>query len=458
VSATPIGALVVLLGLVLSVRGVVVAQVFLCLLAATTAAGLPGGAVLTPGVLFSPFFVARSWRYRPLGGHRVSRPTFTLLCLTLWIVVGAFILPRAFERDVMVYALDRARGGITLQPLVPSSGNFTQPTYAVGQFAVFCAARAFFARAMFSEAFLRAGVALAAANAFAAMLGLVCFHAGIPDPLAGLRDAYAVFATYDVGGMVRIQGTFSETSGFSSFTLGLFAFTTSLWFQRAGGRYVGLLSLVLLALLLLSTSTTAYVALFLLGSIVLVDTALGTLRRRVPKRVATLVILGLCIAALFVSVVSFELEIGHRVAVFLESSVFGKMESSSGLERTSWNRQAWQCFLSSYGLGVGTGSTRSSSLLFVLLSNAGLPGTLLFVIFIGYCVRGTRSLQPGARAAAYAIVGWLCSAALISGVYDLGLAFYVFAAAATTSREPRRALAADLPAAPPADLPMNRHA
>ena len=108
-----------------------------------------------------------------------------------------------------------------------------------------------------------------------------------------------------------------------------------------------------------------------------------------------------------------------RVAEFAQATVLSKMQSSSGVERNSWNQQAWSNFRDSYGLGVGLGSARASGFALVLLSNVGLAGTL---------------------------TGWpLASATAHSAaVFDLGIAFYVFAAAASVRVRPLAATAADV--------------
>jgi hypothetical protein len=142
-------------------------------------------------------------------------------------------------------------------------------------------------------------------------------------------------------------------------------------------------------------------------------------------------------------------EFADRLAEFFGVTVARKLDSLSGLERGSWNQQAWINFLDSRGLGVGLGSARASSYVLVLLSNVGLFGATLFLLFLG-CVLWSpgptdaltvadahaRAVQ---RAARHAVLAAVIAATVSAVVFDLGLSFYAFAAAAATPALARRA-------------------
>jgi hypothetical protein len=58
-----------------------------------------------------------------------------------------------------------------------------------------------------------------------------------------------------------------------------------------------------------------------------------------------------------------------------------KGESGSFINRTAADLYSLQLVFQTYGLGVGLGSNRSSSLLATLVSNVGVAGTLAFLVF-----------------------------------------------------------------------------
>ena len=128
-----------------------------------------------------------------------------------------------------------------------------------------------------------------------------------------------------------------------------------------------------------------------------------------------------------------ELEPALAVVRFVESTLVNKLESPSGIERSSWNAHAWANFLDTYGLGVGLGGARASSFILVLLSNIGVVGTLLFAGFVVEVLRPKPALQrsPTSEAARHAVVASLIAAAISCPVYDMGLCFYAFCAAAS---------------------------
>src|SRR5260370_34676128 len=100
--------------------------------------------------------------------------------------------------------------------------------------------------------------------------------------------------------------------------------------------------------------------------------------------------------------------------------------------RSSANNQAWSNFVDTYGLGVGLGTTKASSFAIVLVSNLGVVGAALFLAFLVNVLRA-----PGAetsavvRAARAAVLAALIAACTSGTVFDLGVAFFAFAPAAT---------------------------
>jgi hypothetical protein len=362
--------------------------------------------------------------------------------LVLWGLLSAVLLPRAFAGQTQILTVDRSSSEleVALHQLHPVSGNVTQSAYLIGAFLVFLAARAVLIDRIRMQWLRDAVLLLTALNAFAAFLNLAEYWLGFPKLLPYLRTAnYAMFDAYEEAGLVRIQGTFSETSAFSAFTLPLFAFCANCWLNRERPTYSGTLALLSLVLLLSSTSGTAYTSLaaYLVGVLILM--AWRSLRGSGEQsHAATLAAAGAIVGIVSSYVLCFEPRVLHRIGEFFQVTVLNKLQSQSGVERTSWNEQAWQNYLDTWGIGVGLGSARASSFLLVLLSNLGTIGICTFSGFLFELLRsdpGTGPQQmPISSASRHAAVASLIAASVSGGVFDLGVVFYIFAAAASAAR------------------------
>jgi hypothetical protein len=426
------------------------------LLGATAAVIIPGyGATILPSVLFIPFLVGHALLKKGSGGllRQVEFPNagFWLLYFVIWGGLTAYYMPRLFGDRILVHSINRGMDVLAseavsvqlhLSALQPVSGNITQVGYAVGGLCTFVAVRALLDDNHGMRHFRDAALLLAGLNVLAALLDLGEFYAGIPGVLDYVRTArYTLHVDEILAGVHRVSGTFSESSVFAAFTLPLFAFTLVVW--RSGNRRLlsGLLALASLMLLLMSTSATAYVGLaiylaILCGSVVWrsLDT---DLTRSFCLVLATLILT----ATVLFSILMFVPDALGQLSGFLDRTVLDKLESASGMLRASVNRQAWSNVVDTYGTGVGLGSAQASSFVLVLLSNTGLVGTLLFAAFLfPMCNRGRRPLRDRndaptpeevtRRAARHAVLASLIAATLSGLVFNLGMAFYAFAAAA----------------------------
>lgn len=74
------------------------------------------------------------------------------------------------------------------------------------------------------------------------------------------------------------------------------------------------------------------------------------------------------------------------IQLVYESSIAGKTETSSFEDRTAADRMGYEAFETTWGMGIGLGSHRPSTLPAALLSNVGMAGTLAFLAFIGLCL------------------------------------------------------------------------
>lgn len=443
---TPIALIVLLAGWLARGEGMLKVLMLGCLFGAAAAVALPalGGAPITPAVMLLPFLVWRALQEQGVQGmaRQLAFPGvgFWLLLLVLWGVASAWFLPRLFAGETLVRAADRASmQGVKLLVLQPLATNFTQSAYLLGGLAAFVSVRCLLQAPGRMAAFRDAVLLVAMVNIGAALLNLLEIYLGLPSLLGLVRNAgYAVMVGGSVGGLQRISGTFAESSAFSTFTLPLFAFVASLWHDGVARPRSGRVALALLCLLLLSTSSTAYAGLAayaaLLGGAAVVRTMTGPNPVRIGPVAAALW------AAAVAACVIVLLRPGTFDAVvqFFEVALVRKLESSSGLERSSWNLQAWTNFIDSNGVGIGLGSARASSFALVLLSNLGVAGAVLFAAFVVQLFRmpPASATPPAAdlavvRAARRAVLAVLIAASASATVFDLGIAFYAYAAAGT---------------------------
>jgi hypothetical protein len=447
------GIVVILIGLLVlytSFRGAIYAMAAFALFAMTLALSL-GNVGIMPAQLFLIFFALRAFNL--VGGKGIAdsfsidKPGFWLLCTAVWGVVGSVLLPRLMHGTTLVYPVDRSvSGAALLQPLGPVSGNLSQAIYCIGDVIVYACMYAFLRfrgayRALASGIFL-----LTILDVLAGVVDFVTHAAGM-DVMSVLKTAqYADLSGEELGGLVRITGTFAETSAFSSFTLPLFAFSLNLWLVGYRRKLAGALAIATGGLLLMSTSGTAYVGLAAYLSI-MVFSRPGRVSRSAVARKQRLWILAACAGVLgTLYVILFMPSVAKALTDFVDATVMNKADSSSGIERMSWNTQGMTNFLDTYGIGVGLGSIRASSFLVVLPANLGVMGVVCYGMFVGRSlltpVSSHYALAERAvcHAARHGMIATLIVASLAAGVFELGSTFYLFAAAAGAlmQRAPRR--------------------
>ena len=66
----------------------------------------------------------------------------------------------------------------------------------------------------------------------------------------------------------------------------------------------------------------------------------------------------------------------------IDELIFNKPLTSSFYERSHWNAIAWDALVSTWGLGIGFGSTRTSSWFAAIISSTGLIGAAFMGVFL----------------------------------------------------------------------------
>jgi hypothetical protein len=450
-----IGAITVILAMVAWFAGGAVAvYIFVpsTLLSAAAAIVLPGlgGASIQPAHLLLGLLalaaVAGATSLRVIG-NKLAFPHegFWLLLTAAYGVLAALFLPRIFAGATYVYAIARTEigQGLVALPLAPTAGNITQTVYFLGDLVCFLVFCGYAAKPSGLTAMVWAILAAAALNLGFAAIDVIGYWGGLGDPLVVIRNAdYRMLNDASVLGFKRIVGSFPEASTFAYFTAGFFAFCTRLFLSGIHQRFSGALALLSLCALAFSTSSTGYAAtLTFLGVLFLVCVG-RALTRPVPRSVVALIVaMPLLVAGGSIGLRLYQ-PAWTALQNMIDQTVFDKLGSESGLERARWNEQAMTNFADTDGLGAGVGSVRASSFPIAVLGNIGLPGAVLYGVFLLQLLFARKNRwQDPFPAACQDAARWACftqlvGASVAGSFIDLGLPFFVFAGLACAVPQP----------------------
>lgn len=440
-SVEPFGLFVGLLGCICLILGyrVTAAAFIVMAVFGSAAAGFVGTNTLQPAHVFLAFLACavlsdRQARlvFRQLLHPR--HPAFLLVALVAYSVVMAWLLPRVLAGTTEIIPLGVTELGEVTGPvpLVPGSSNVTQSIYMIGNLLCFLLVAAAAMQPNGFRAVVTGVLAYAALSIAFALIDLATYATGTGDFLGFMRNAkYTLHNDTEVSGLKRIVGSFTETSVFARSTLGVLGFTGTLWLCGWRWRWTGLLALASIVLLVLSTSSTAIVGLPVMALLLYIS----SLQIAIGKAKPTAWLFG-ALAPVFVMVVALGVLMDPQAAgvvrAYLDTTVFNKLGTDSGVERSSWNTLALQNFWESWGLGVGVGTTRASSFLMALLSSVGIIG-LIFYCLLMFSVylrpRGApSSFESDVRMAARnAAAGLMVGDLLLAPSIDQGLLFYALA-------------------------------
>jgi hypothetical protein len=430
-----------------------IVYVFICttLLGAAAAFVLTdlGGTNISPAHLLLCFLVLRLFRMpdirrNAIQGLSFGRPGYWFLLTVIYSTVVAYVMPRIFAGQTMIFAV-RAQTSFSI-PLSPAMSNLTQSIYFIGDLVCFVAIYAFASTQNGHRVLGKAAIACVTVNLVFAALDIVTYLTNTADLFAPIRNAnYSMLNDSEIAGFKRIVGSFTEASAFGALTVGYFAYTGKLWLLGVYPRLSGPLALLSMAALVFSTSTTAYVGLSVLLLFCYLETLMQALRRPITPYMTLFLVGAPLVGLLLVVSIALSDEYSSYIKGLLDTMVLKKMSTDSGVERSSWNSQAMQNFIDTFGFGVGNGSVRASSILFGIPASLGIVGTLFFGLFFATVFLGKpKGLQfdrvdDGFRQAAkYACLAWFISGATSGAVIDLGLPFFAFSALASARPAPSR--------------------
>ena len=180
--------------------------------------------------------------------------------------------------------------------------------------------------------------------------------------------------------MSRIESTFIEPSAAGSF-LGAFSIFSFIYYNFTKSKFSGLMFFLSCFTLLLTTSTTGFLSFFAIAGIIFISRLIliittGKLRK------TTLANFLLIIIALSILCASYYLV--PTVQLIFNEFIFNKSSSTSFENRTATNQHSIELFFRTFGLGVGLAGHRPSGLLFLIISNLGVIGLVLFLTLFIY--------------------------------------------------------------------------
>jgi hypothetical protein len=172
-------------------------------------------------------------------------------------------------------------------------------------------------------------------------------------------------------------------------------------------------------------------------AVVYLETVVTAIRKPVNSQ-TMLFVIG---APIVLPILMFGIALNENSAAYiqdlLDTLVFNKLSTDSGIERSLWNTQGLQNFLDTYGFGVGNGSMRASSYPVSVLASLGLVGAVTVTLFLFSVLFSDTSVEDSdpldeafRQAAKYTCIAWLITETVSGALVDLGLPFFVFAALA----------------------------
>jgi hypothetical protein len=374
---------------------------------------------------------------------RTQPLAWCVLFLIVYAIGGAYLLPRLFQNELVVFIVERTESGggnVKAALLGPSGGNVTQSAYLAVNAALFFPASIAFMTDRGLMAFKRGLFAWACLVPALGLIDLAGVMTGSGEILLPIKTAsFALISSSDhaLAGFPRLSGSFSESSAFGGAVVSCLAFTLTYWraTQHLGAL---MLSAVLIALTILSTSSTAYVTVVVAALLLAASSTLQLFKGRI--KTTDLILAGIGLTSL-VAMIGLYLVLPSAfdpLARLIDVAIVNKSTSDSALERGTWNSHAWAALIETFGLGIGVGSTRTSSWIVAVASHLGVLGAAMMLMTLFVILRSTSKLEQstldrdrvatilGARAS---VLTALIAGCLASPSPDPGPLFFITAAA-----------------------------
>jgi hypothetical protein len=309
--------------------------------------------------------------------------------LALFLLVGTIvtvIMPKLFLEEIVIMPM-RDISGVT-DLLRPTPQNFTQFGYVTLSVMTVFAVTLMADKPLFTETLLTSMIAGGIVCIATGLIDLAAASVGMESLLESFRNAdYAFLTDVEVAGVKRVVGFTPEASAYGPICVN---FAAAILLLRALYRdgpervLATLTGIGLVIMALLSTSSSAYLGLAVLGLVY----AANWVRRAIlssafgQRGLAWELLAGIAMLAALLLVLVVRADLFDPLLKVIEEIIFNKPLTDSYYGRSLWNTVAWQTVVSTWGLGVGFGSTRTSNWFAAIVSNTGLVGAAFMVIFL----------------------------------------------------------------------------
>ena len=333
---------------------------------------------IPPALLFmGHLLVLRMMGGRFVANAEVIRAMSPLLIFTACVLVGAFTLPHLFAQDVMIWPQKSDEHAQV--PLSFSMANVTQSAYVILDIAfVYCCATYIGSYPVRARRIVSAYFGCALLCVAIGVWQFASRIAGVPfpDDLFFSNPGWLVYPDQAIGSVPRTNGPFSEPAALAAFLCGTTYASAWLVLHGRGNRLTKWTLAASVFGVVLSTSTTGFVIL-LAGAAMAALYVLTKAKAAVAQRFARVAVPVVSVG-FFVAVASPILfpSIADAIGNVIQQTL-SKSDSQSYEERSQADSDSVALVTPTYGLGVGWGSNRSSSLIPGLIGNAGVPGLVL---------------------------------------------------------------------------------
>lgn len=320
-----------------------------------------------------------------------------LLYFLIAVFVVLFIALCFFQGQVETLRGTMGYKSSLTQPFHLGRENFTQVAYLILNICLIYALGHNGARRPIDGLLKEWDVAVACGLCFAAAICVWQFaslYAGLwfPSDFFYSNAGYNRADSQAMVGLFRINGPFEEPSTLGYTFTGYILYAWLRYRQYPTATSVALIAACIFCMLV-STSTTAFVGLFLFASLAIFD-VLSSRVHLVTKdfklssgQIAAIGIVAIAILGGGVVIA----RNWQAIHVILQHTVFQKTESTSFQQRSFADLLGLKIFVETYGIGVGLGSHKANSLLMTLLSNTGVAGVVLFSAFAYSLLRPFRA-------------------------------------------------------------------
>jgi hypothetical protein len=300
-------------------------------------------------------------------------------------LVATIIAPRLFFDEVVIMPMRLSSAPDVLTPVI---SNITQSGYVCLSVMTVLAVALVADEPGFADILQKSVLAGGIVCIATGLVDLAASLSGMENLLEPFRNAgYAYITTAELGGVRRVIGFTPEASAYGPICVQFATAASLLRPLYAEGRqrsFATVVTIGLLGMALLSTSSTAYAGLAVLGLVYVGNWIRRTISPTPLGRSGLLgeLLVGLGLLIALVSVVVASAPAFDPLLNVIQEVIFNKPTSSSFYERSHWNDVAWKAVASTWGLGVGFGSTRASSWFVAVISNTGVLGAAFMAIFL----------------------------------------------------------------------------